>query len=636
VRTTSTLFQTVPPGTVSNADPAPGTTASFGSAVNLTIEGGLIGLSASSVLVGSAAGSSSVFLTVQQASTQGPWSATANNSFLHLAAGSSSGSGSAWIAFTIDAFSGTGIRNGTLTIAGLTFTVTQAGTDYVAASQSTTPIQGGFSAPSGVAVDGFGNLYIADTANNVVKKWSVATQQVSTLISSGVTGPTAVTVDGDGNLYIADSAAIHFWSASTQQLMTLVSGITSGSDGVAVDASGNVYFSTVSPATISEWMAATQTVTPLVSSGLSSPRGMALDSSGNVYFADGGNNAVKLWSAATQQVTTLVGTGLARPWGMAVDGSTGDVYFCDMQNSAVKLWSAATQQVMTVVQGSPAGTSNRYRGLARGASGNLYFAEIDANVIGQLSKAYISSGSLSEPNSAGSDALPPVVPITTNLGAPVSDQPWLTVGTTANGIVNFSYAVNASGSPRTGHITVLGIPFTVNQGLLVAVPNVNGLTQAAATTAITGAGLAAGSVTTAPSGTVAAGSVISTNPAAGAQVSPGSAVSLQVSTGPAQVAAGNVTGQLTVTRGALVFNRATSLYAQSVTVSNSGAAIASAAFVLDNLAAGYTLYQSSGVTAATAPVGSPYQEIGPINAGATVTFTIELTRTGTPALLLFP
>jgi len=321
---------------------------------------------------------------------------------------------------------------------------------------------------------------------------------------------------------------------------------------------------------------------------------------------------------------------------VAVDASTGDVYFCDMQNSAVKMWSAATQQVTTLVQGSPAGTSNRYRGLARDASGNLYFAETDANVIGQLSKAYVSSGSLSEPNSAGSDALPPVIPITTNIGAPVSDQSWLTIGTVANGIVNFSYAVNASGSPRTGHITVLGVPFTVNQGLLVAVPNVTGQTQAAAVAAITSAGLSAGSVTTASSGTVAAGSVIGTNPAAGAQVSPGSAVSLLVSTGPAQVAAGNVTGQLTVTRGAVVFSRATSLYAQSVTVSNSGAALASAAFVLDNLAAGYTLYQPSGVTAATTPVGSPYQEIGPINAGATVTFTIQFTRTGTPALTYTP
>ena len=87
-----------------------------------------------------------------------------------------------------------------------------------------------------------------------------------------------------------------------------------------------------------------------------------------------------------------------------------------------------------------------------------------------------------------------MIPIITNLTgafAPVSDQPWLTVGAVANGIVNFSFAANGSGSPRTAHITVLGVQFTVNQGLLVAVPNVVGQSQAAATLAITGAGLVA-------------------------------------------------------------------------------------------------------------------------------------------------
>ena len=66
---------------------------------------------------------------------------------------------------------------------------------------------------------------------------------------------------------------------------------------------------------------------------------------------------------------------------------------------------------------------------------------------------------------------------------------------------------------------------------LVAVPNVVGQTQAAATIAITGAGLTVGTVTSQPSSTVAAGSVISESPAVGTSVSSGSAVNLVVSTG---------------------------------------------------------------------------------------------------------
>jgi hypothetical protein len=65
------------------------------------------------------------------------------------------------------------------------------------------------------------------------------------------------------------------------------------------------------------------------------------------------------------------------------------------------------------------------------------------------------------------------------------------------------------------------------------VPNVVGDTQAAATTAITGAGLVVGTVTKASSSTVASGDVISESPIAGTSVNSGSAVNLVISTGPA-------------------------------------------------------------------------------------------------------
>jgi 6-phosphogluconolactonase len=76
----------------------------------------------------------------------------------------------------------------------------------------------------------------------------------------------------------------------------------------------------------------------------------------------------------------------------------------------------------------------------------------------------------------------------------------------------------------------------------VTVPNVVGMTQAAASSAITGAGLTVGAVSTASSSTVASGNVISESPAAGASVAKGSAVGLSVSSGPATVAVPNVVG----------------------------------------------------------------------------------------------
>src|SRR2546429_1798536 len=77
----------------------------------------------------------------------------------------------------------------------------------------------------------------------------------------------------------------------------------------------------------------------------------------------------------------------------------------------------------------------------------------------------------------------------------------------------------------------------------VAVPDVVGQTQAAAASAITGAGLTVGAVTMQSSSTVAAGSVISESPSAGTKVASGSAVSLVVSTGPAEAAVAAVGAQ---------------------------------------------------------------------------------------------
>jgi len=93
-----------------------------------------------------------------------------------------------------------------------------------------------------------------------------------------------------------------------------------------------------------------------------------------------------------------------------------------------------------------------------------------------------------------------------------------------------------SQSPPAGTTVAPGSPMTLVRSLgpsTVVVPNVVNLTQGAAISAITGVGLVQGTVTTASSATVAAGSVISQSPAGGTSAVPGSAVALTVSSGPA-------------------------------------------------------------------------------------------------------
>ncbi len=98
----------------------------------------------------------------------------------------------------------------------------------------------------------------------------------------------------------------------------------------------------------------------------------------------------------------------------------------------------------------------------------------------------------------------------------------------------------------------------------------------------------------------------------------------------------NVTGQFTVTLGSVSTNRLTGRFVQNVTLRNNGAALPAAAFVLDALTPIYAVHEPAGRTSATAPSGSPYREIGPVGAGAAVTFTVEFTRTAVGTLTYTP
>ena len=101
------------------------------------------------------AGSDSVVLAANSA-----WIATANDSWLHLSAANQSGTGSGNVIFTFDANPGA-TRTGTLTIAGQSVGVTQAGTNYVAITNATALVASGLYYPDGIAVDAAGNVYIA-------------------------------------------------------------------------------------------------------------------------------------------------------------------------------------------------------------------------------------------------------------------------------------------------------------------------------------------------------------------------------------------------------------------------------------------------------------------------------------------
>ena len=264
--------------------------------------------------------------------------------------------------------------------------------------------------PQGVAVDGAGNLYIADSDNNRIRKVSAATGTISTIVGTGGWGysgdgglatqaeleyPSAVTVDGAGNLYISDSRnnRIRKVDAATGIISTIagagergysgdgglaIQAQLSGPHGVAVDAVGNVYITSYWNHRVRKVDAGTGTISTIVGTGgwgysgdgglatqaqLRYPQAVTVDGAGNLYIADEGNHRVRKVDAVTGTISTIAGTGewgyggdggpatqaqLRYPSAVTVDG-IGNLYIADSGNHRIRKVSAFTGTISTIV-----------------------------------------------------------------------------------------------------------------------------------------------------------------------------------------------------------------------------------------------------------------------------------------------
>jgi hypothetical protein len=134
-----------------------------------------------------------------------------------------------------------------------------------------------------------------------------------------------------------------------------------------------------------------------------------------------------------------------------VDNS-GNVYIADARNKMIKKWSASDQTVQVLVSLIP---SSSYAVAVDGPA-NVYFSDYSNNAIKEIPRAFVDSSSKTELPGAGSDSLP-VLSATANLATPfsfTSDQAWLTISGTSNGVVHFNFAANDAGVTRTTHYRV--------------------------------------------------------------------------------------------------------------------------------------------------------------------------------------
>jgi sugar lactone lactonase YvrE len=193
-----------------------------------------------------------------------------------------------------------------------------------------TTVGSGLSNPNGVAVDGAGDVFIADTGNSrVVEVRAGGGAQIT--VGSGLSSPNGVAVDGAGDVFIADtgnSRVVEVPAGGGAQ--TVVGSGLSNPRGVAVDAAGDVFIANSGAGQVVE-VPAGGGAPITIGSGLTNPSGVAVDAAGDVFIADSGNNRLVEVPAGGGAQTT-VGSGLNNPGSVAVDAA-GDVFIADTGNS---------------------------------------------------------------------------------------------------------------------------------------------------------------------------------------------------------------------------------------------------------------------------------------------------------------
>jgi serine/threonine protein kinase, bacterial len=204
-----------------------------------------------------------------------------------------------------------------------------------AAGQTQLPFAG-LTGASGLAVNGAGDVYVADAGNGRVLELAVGSSSPTTMSFTGLGNPSGVAVDAAGDVYVTNTAnnrVLKLAAGSTSTTELPFTDLT-GPRGVATDTAGDVYVSGGTNNRVLKLAAGSSNTTEPPFTGLSNPGGLAADGAGDVYVADTGNNRVLKLAAGAATPTVLPVTGLSNPAGVAVDGA-GDVYVADTGNNRV-------------------------------------------------------------------------------------------------------------------------------------------------------------------------------------------------------------------------------------------------------------------------------------------------------------
>ena len=290
------------------------------------------------------------------------------------------------------------------------------------------------STPCGIALDGAGNLFIADQGNNVIRRVDAVTQIITTVAGGGTSasgidglgdggpatrallnGPSDVAVDAAGNLFISDSMHGLIRKVDGMGVITAYAGggTSSGTDGLGDGG-------------------------PAKQASLRYPLGLGLDAAGNLFIADSENGKVRLVDATSGNITALAAS-FTTPSAVRVDPA-GNVYVTDAAQNVVSQINAGggifpiagTVAALYTGDGGPANlaTLSSPSSLALDSNGNIFISDFANNAIRKVT------------------VQPPALTFPTTLVGRVSQAQGLQIMNTGNQNLIFSGLTFSSSFPQ--------------------------------------------------------------------------------------------------------------------------------------------------------------------------------------------